>query len=151
MCCIQEPIEESVSMSVGYPRLINFSIDAYRGHCLMSITGYVTMTLQQIFRGMSWNLQIIKCSFCHSLSDKHAVILSFSLSSLPLCPWQLSADWLCLVLPVPGHQGNHILNTSVAGHCQGSQDLRVYVKELLLDKHTCSCIPNVPEEFLLPF
>lgn len=44
MCCIQEPIEESVSTSVGYPRLINFSIDAYRGYCLMSITGYVMMT-----------------------------------------------------------------------------------------------------------
>lgn len=149
MCCIQEPIEESVSTSVGYPRLINFSIDAYHGHCLMSITGYVMMTLLQIFRGMSWNL--LECSFCHWLADKHTVILSFSLSSLPLCPWQLSADWLCLVLPVPGHQGNHILNTSVAGHCKSSQDLRVYVKELLLDKHTSSCIPDVSVEFLLPF
>lgn len=74
MCYVQEPIEKSVSTSVGYPRLIIFPIDAYISHCLMSLTGYVMMTLQLIFRVMGWNLQnnkmfllplTLRQAYCH--------------------------------------------------------------------------------------
>lgn len=55
MCYFQEPVEESVSTSVSYQRVINFPIDAYLSHCQLSIFEYVTMTLQQNFRVMGWN------------------------------------------------------------------------------------------------
>lgn len=91
--------------------------------------------------------KIIKCSFCHWLWDK----LSSFLSHYPVCHCVLGNPVLigCLVLPVPGHQGNHILNRSVAGQCKGSQELHVYVKELLLVTHAGSYVPCVSDEFIL--
>lgn len=95
-------------------------------------------------------MQIPRCSLRHRLSDTHTVIF---LSHYPVCRCVLGNSVLigCLLLPVPGHQGNHILNTSVAELCISSQKLRVYVKKLLADTLTGSSVLNMSGEFLLPF